>query len=179
MVFLCNLDWLWTLSHPVLASECAIAAADHYAQLHCITHDIIYDVMRVTPLTLQPTEGTRPKISFMVSESFATTHQSRIWQCWQPHPKWNLHCSPFCVPFTLGGFLTVLLTRDKGRSFHLSLPLCDLNGAALWSSGPFCRWLLCNVITNLLEIDWYRANTLWSRLDVNITTCILTYTILT
>lgn len=73
----------------------------------------------------------------------------------------------FCWPGTKAGDST-----SAWPCVIQMVPHCD-------PQDPSVTGCFGNVITNLLERDWYRANTLWSRLDVNVTTCILTYTILT
>lgn len=128
----------------------------HYVPLHCITVDIIYNVLRVMSLTLQPTDWATPKISVKVVIWLSALYL--LANADSPIKSGVSTVLLSFTPYTLGGFLKVLLSRGKGRRFHLSLVLSNLNGVSLQSSRPLKSPVArqCNYLSfeNRLEQCW-------------------------
>ena len=83
---------------------------------HHTTVDVIYDVMRWRPATLQPIDWAVPRISLMVPESSLARDWYRIYagQCWWYHQKWFPLCLMFfCFFLSLGGSLRALMIRAE------------------------------------------------------------------
>lgn len=170
MEFLHNLDWLCTLSHPVLSSECALAGVHHYAQLHLVLYMMSWGWRQ---WHYSPQMGQSPRfltwslkvlhytsvsdllgnIDSFIQSGISAVSNFVFLSLWVA--SWK-----FCWPGTKAGDST-----SAWPCVIQMVPHCDPQDLSV--TGCFG-----NVITNLLERDWYRANTLWSRLDVNVTTSI-------
>lgn len=115
MVLLHNLDWLWTLSHPVLASECALTGEHRYAQLHLKLSTMSWGWRH---WHYSPQMGQGPRfLSWSLKVLWLHIHLRSIRQCWQPHLKWNLHCVTILCSFHFGWLLESF--ADQGQRLEI------------------------------------------------------------
>jgi len=116
--------------------------------LHCTTVDVIYDVMRWRPSTLQPTDCAEPRISLIVPESSLAKDRCLIILTISSKVMFPLCLMLFCffLPFGWG-----LWWSGRGRRHHLNLGLSILDGQFHWNPETFpVTSSLGDVITNSL-----------------------------